>query len=122
MPTLRARILARICLILAPFIYILGIELYHHESFLIIGKFLIFGWMLVSLAVGIATALTYRLQIFGLNCGLFLMFSVPIMVISWTLQVNGSRVGVWIMYSYFVSSFLYGCFTLIMVQKKRPSQ
>lgn len=122
--TLRLRKVAGLCLVLAPFIYILGVELLHREKFYYLGEFLLLGWMFISLAVGVAAALTYRLRVFGFNCGSFLCWSVAIMACAWTLQANQIPFGAWLMYAYFIVSFLYGCLTLraVNIQKRNRSK
>ena len=110
MPTIWKRRGAGVCLILAPFIYYLG--LFYKDQFPILSRFLILEWMLISLIVGILAALTFRWQIFGPNCGSFLGYSPGIMMIAMTLQISELKSGEWLMYAFFLISFIAGCVTL----------
>lgn len=105
-PILLARRHAGMCLILVPFVYSLGVNFYHNSQFRFLGESLIFMWIVISLIVGMTAALTYRLQIFGLNCGTFLCYSVIIILLAWTLQVKEIALGTWLMYGCFIAFFL----------------
>lgn len=111
------RKVAAICLCILPFMYWLGLILYSNQ-FEVLSRLVLMGWMAISLLVGLVAALTYKNQIFGLNCGSFLCWSVAVIMLVFTLQVFEYAAGRWFMYGLFIFSFSYGVLIIFRTRSK----
>ncbi len=114
----KSRFLTSICLILTPFVYISALFLYG-KHFEIMSRIILMGWIALSLAIGIASAMTFRFQIFSVNIGTLLSYSPAVMIILMSMVASKYKIGEWFALAFFVILLIVGIFTIWKNKKSK---